>query len=160
MPDQKDQVEAEVRAVCDPDGQRRRENEAAGHTLCGRCEGMGNELYAMYRSCTECGGSGVAAKYGELTALGRWWAERRERVARKRQERKYRPPRDWKVEIAWRLSRWFGIGQCFHGSKDQCRHCETWASDADYEVRRVGPFRIECLDADMCSESAKELADA
>lgn len=35
-------------------------NERAGHSLCRRCEGTGNELYAMKRNCQECGGSGVA----------------------------------------------------------------------------------------------------
>ena len=34
---------------------------AADHTLmlCRRCGGTGNELYAMYRQCTQCGGVGV-----------------------------------------------------------------------------------------------------
>ncbi len=142
------------------DAEKKLGNEQAGHTLCEHCEGTGNELYAMYRACPECGGDGIAVRYGELTALGRWWAERCERVERKRLARKYAPPRDWKLEIGWRVSRWFGIGHCFHGSKDRCRHCETWASDADYEVRRVGPFRSECIDRDMCRESVEETRKA
>lgn len=28
---------------------------------CERCDGTGNELYAMYRQCSDCGGSGKAA---------------------------------------------------------------------------------------------------
>lgn len=146
----------ELRAVCDPDGERRRANEAAGHTLCDHCNGTGNELYAMYRACPECGGSGIEVEYGELSDFARFRAERRKARERKRRERKLRPPRDWSVEIAWRLSRWFGIGQCFHGSKDQCHRCGAPAGDIDYEVRRVAPFRVECLDRQFCDEMANE----
>jgi hypothetical protein len=32
--------------------------------LCGRCHGTGNELYAMYRQCPECGGFGVVEAEG------------------------------------------------------------------------------------------------
>ena len=39
---------------------RRIENEEAGHKLCSRCQGTGNELLAMYRACKDCGGSGIA----------------------------------------------------------------------------------------------------
>jgi len=133
----------------------RRRNEEAGHTLCGHCSGTGNELYAMYRTCPECDG-GIAVRYGELSSFGKWCAERKEERERKRLARKYRAPRDWEIEIRWRLSRWLGIGQCFHGSKDTCRHCEVWAHDVDYEVRRVGPFRCECIDRQMCREMADE----
>lgn len=35
-------------------------NVAAGHKLCARCDGCGNELYSMYRRCQDCGGSGQA----------------------------------------------------------------------------------------------------
>jgi hypothetical protein len=143
-----------------PDEECRRRNEEAGHTLCDHCNGTGNELYSMYRTCPECGGNGIEVEYGELSSLGRWWAERRERLERKRLARKYRAPRDWKVEIAWRLSRWFGIGQCFHGSEDQCHLCGAPAGDIDYEVRRVGPFRVECSDREMCAESAREMEEA
>lgn len=147
----------ELRALCDPDGERRRSNEAAGHTLCGHCNGSGNELYRMYRACPECGGNGVAVEYGELPALGRWWAERQEERERKRRARELWPLKDWKVEIAWRLSRWFGIGQCFHGGKDQCHRCGAPAGDIDYEVRRIAPFRVECLDRQCCDEAIREL---
>ncbi len=146
----------ELRALCDPDTARREQNEKAGHSLCEHCNGTGNELYAMYRSCRECGGDGIAVKYGEMSALGRWWAERRDRIERKRLARKYAPPRDWKVEIAWRLSRWLGIGHCFSDRRDRCRHCDAMPSDIDFEFRRVGPFRSECLDREMCREAAEE----
>lgn len=139
-----------------PDEIQRRENERAGHTLCENCNGTGNEMYSMYRSCPECGGDGIAVRYGDLTALGRWWAECREQIKRKRYARKYRAPIDWKVEIQWRLSRWFGIGQCFHGTKDSCRRCHAPAGDIDFEVRRVGPLRCECTDEEMCCEGIRE----
>jgi hypothetical protein len=132
---------------------QQRQNREAGHALCARCNGTGNELLSMYRTCEECGGSGVAVRFGALSSFGKWRAERQEERERKRLARKYRAPRDWKLEIQWRLSRWLGIGQCFHGSKDTCRHCEVWAHDVDYEVRRVGPFRCECIDRQMCRES-------
>jgi hypothetical protein len=140
-----------------PDEERQRSNEAAGHTPCGHCEGTGNELYAMYRCCPECGGSGIEVEYGELSPLGRWWAERREQRERKRLARKYAPPRDWRLEIAWRASRWFGIGQCFGGA-ETCHRCGAPAGDIDYEVRRVRPFRVECLDRAMCDDARAELA--
>jgi hypothetical protein len=134
---------------------RRRENEQAGHSLCSDCGGTGNELYSMYRPCGECGGGGVAVKYGELSRLGRWLAERRDRSERRKLERACRAPRDWRLEAYWRLSRWFGIGQCF-GGYEECHHCGCPAGDNDYEMRRVRPFRIECLDRETCDEMAKE----
>jgi hypothetical protein len=134
---------------------RRRDNERAGHTLCGGCGGTGNELYAMYRPCSDCGGGGIAVKWGELSRLGRRLAERKERRERKELERQYRAPRDWGLEIRWRISRWFGIGQCFGGA-ETCHRCQVTASDIDYEVRRVRPFRVECLDREMCDEMKTE----
>lgn len=142
-----------------PDEATKQRNEAAGHTLCGHCEGTGNELYAMYRRCPKCGGSGVAVKYGELSSLGRWWAERRELRERKKLGRAYRAPRDWNIEARWRISRWFGIGQYFGGA-ETCYRCGVTASDIDYEVRRVRPFRIECYDRSTCDEMRKEWEDA
>lgn len=133
-----------------------RRNKEAGHTLCKRCEGTGNELFAMYRHCQECGGSGIAVEYGELSSTGRWWVEARERREHRRREREYRPPRDWNLEIAWRLSRWLGIGQCFHASKDACHRCGTWPIDVDYAMRRIGPFRCECLDRSECDATRAE----
>ena len=49
------------------DNARKAENEkvvAADSTLmlCSWCHGTGNELYAMYRQCPECGGVGVVDK--------------------------------------------------------------------------------------------------
>lgn len=40
------------------DAERRNHNIDKGHVLCERCDGTGNELYSMYRACTDCGGSG------------------------------------------------------------------------------------------------------
>lgn len=37
-------------------------NKQAGEPICKRCEGTGNELFAMYRKCSACGGSGVAQR--------------------------------------------------------------------------------------------------
>lgn len=33
-------------------------NEEEGRDLCDRCDGTGNELYSMYKKCTDCGGKG------------------------------------------------------------------------------------------------------
>jgi hypothetical protein len=135
-----------------PDEATKRRNEEAGHTLCEHCSGTGNELYSMYRSCRQCGGCGYTVYLGERPALVRrfiLWRESRQR------RRALRGPRDWKLETHWRLSRWFGIGQCF-GAYEECHRCHAPASDIDYEVRRVRPFRIECLDAEMCREMRAE----
>jgi DnaJ-class molecular chaperone len=37
---------------------RRNKNIDDEKTLCGKCEGTGNELYSMYKKCTRCGGKG------------------------------------------------------------------------------------------------------
>ncbi len=37
----------------------RNENIDKGKTLCKRCEGTGNELFSMYRKCTDCNGTGI-----------------------------------------------------------------------------------------------------
>jgi hypothetical protein len=134
-----------------------RRNREGGHTLCEWCGGTGNELYAMYRVCPKCGGDGIAVKYGELSSLGRWWAERCDLRERKRRERELRAPRDWKLEAQWRLSRWFGIGQCF-GGYEECRYCHVQAYEVDYDFRRVAPFRAECRDRKTCEEMQREWA--
>lgn len=136
-----------------PDVLTRQGNELAGHTLCRRCEGTGNELFSMYVSCEECGGSGIAVRYGDRSPLDRWWLARRER---KRRARALRAGRDQRLEFYWRLSRWFGAGHCFSDDKDRCRHCDALPSDVDYEMRRVGPFRSECLDRDGCAEARRK----
>lgn len=42
--------------------------KSQGHlALCGRCEGTGNELYAMYRKCSDCDGVGAIELVGEAT---------------------------------------------------------------------------------------------
>lgn len=38
------------------------DNEANGRELCGRCEGTGNELFSMYKKCSECNGKGYKRK--------------------------------------------------------------------------------------------------
>lgn len=35
------------------------ENTEAGHKLCKRCSGTGNELLSMYRRCIDCDGKGI-----------------------------------------------------------------------------------------------------
>jgi DnaJ-class molecular chaperone len=42
------------------DEYRKAQLEAEYKWPCKRCEGTGNELYAMYRRCQDCGGSGEA----------------------------------------------------------------------------------------------------
>lgn len=44
------------------DQMTRKLNEKESKPLCERCKGTGNELYAMYRKCKACGGSGVKPK--------------------------------------------------------------------------------------------------
>lgn len=134
----------EAVAILDPDRHQQAENERAGHTLCGRCNGTGNELYSMYRSCEECGGNGVGVRYGECSPLDRWFFEKREGLRRWRISRRYRSPRDWNGEVRWRLSYWLGIGDWFHDHRDRCLRCEALPSDVDFEMRRVGPRRCEC----------------
>lgn len=41
------------------DLRRYRENVEKGRPLCDHCRGGGNELWAMFRACPECGGSGI-----------------------------------------------------------------------------------------------------
>lgn len=138
-----------------PDEATKRRNGEAGHTLCQHCEGTGNELYSMYRSCPECGGCGYTVYLGERSRLVRKLILRREARDRRSALRALCGPRDWNIEIRWRISRWFGVGQCF-GGYEECHRCHAPAGDIDYEVRRVRPFRIECLDAQSCSEAAAE----
>jgi hypothetical protein len=38
----------------------RNENIVAGHKLCRRCNGTGNQLYSMWQECQACHGSGVS----------------------------------------------------------------------------------------------------
>jgi len=39
---------------------RRNANVALRAWLCGRCDGTGNDLYAMWHKCSRCGGLGLA----------------------------------------------------------------------------------------------------
>lgn len=41
------------------DYERRNENVKKGNPLCRRCDGTGNELFSMWRCCSECKGTGV-----------------------------------------------------------------------------------------------------
>lgn len=41
------------------DYQKRNDNVEGGETLCPKCDGTGNELFSMYRRCSECNGTGV-----------------------------------------------------------------------------------------------------
>ena len=38
----------------------RNENVSASKKLCKRCNGTGNELFSMFRLCTDCRGTGIA----------------------------------------------------------------------------------------------------
>jgi len=131
----------------------RRANEAEGWKLCEHCEGTGNELYWMYRSCSECGGSGVTGEPPIKVRLARWWRA-------KRQEARHFSPT---ARLRWALSYYLGIGEWFRDAKDPCRHCGALPSDVDFEVRRVGRRHTECWDSDMCrvmaEESSKALAE-
>lgn len=131
------------------DSHIRKSNERAGHKLCQRCGGTGNELYAMKRSCEECGGSGVAERFGRRPAPIReliLWRERRAH------HRSLRGPVDRKAEARFWLSYLLGIGHWFNVCHDRCRHCDATPSDIDFEMRRVGPFRAECVDREMCRD--------
>ena len=50
---------ATTHAGIEQDRARKADNVAAGRTLCRRCDGTGNQLYAMFQTCFDCGGSGV-----------------------------------------------------------------------------------------------------
>lgn len=41
------------------DYQKRNENVEEGEILCPKCDGTGNELFSMFRRCSECGGTGI-----------------------------------------------------------------------------------------------------
>ena len=41
------------------DYQRRNQNLLEKNELCKRCDGTGNEMYNLYRECTDCFGSGI-----------------------------------------------------------------------------------------------------
>lgn len=134
----------EAVAIINPDRARQAENERAGHSLCSRCNGTGNELYAMYRACEECGGNGIAEEYGNCSPLDRWYFRSRERLRRWRINRRYRSPRDWNAEVRCWLSYWTGRGNWLHDRRDSCIRCEALPSDVDFEMRRVGPRKVEC----------------
>lgn len=42
------------------DAKIREKHLVAGHELCDRCNGTGNQLYAMYQRCEKCDGLGCA----------------------------------------------------------------------------------------------------
>ena len=135
------------------DQQVRRANEKAGWKLCGRCEGTGNELYSMYRACQECGGSGQVGDPPLKLRLSRWYREKRWAI------RELRRDDNWKGLLHWSLSYYLGIGEWFHDRRDRCRHCDAMPSDIDHEMRRVGPFRAECVDRKACDEVVREYRD-
>lgn len=134
-------------------------NRAAGHTLCGHCGGSGNQLYSMYQRCENCGGSGVAVYRGELSRFGRWWVERREAREARRLAKQCRAPRDWSATFRTLASRWFGVGNWFQDGRDRCWRCGAEPSDIDYAMRRVKPFRAECLDTEGCESVIAEASD-
>ena len=134
-----------------PDLIRQRDNRRAGHTLCDRCEGTGNELFSMFKACSDCGGSVIKVWHGERSALVRRYLDWRSR-RRLRAER----PFNLNSAVRWRLSRWFGIGDWFADPKDACCRCGVWPSDCDFGLRRVRPFRAECLEREMCDEAVAE----
>ena len=41
------------------DYQKRNDNVEEGEMLCPKCDGTGNELFKMYRRCSECNGTGI-----------------------------------------------------------------------------------------------------
>jgi DnaJ-class molecular chaperone len=45
-----------------PDVATRNENIGNNKELCKRCDGTGNELFSMYRKCSDCNGTGIARK--------------------------------------------------------------------------------------------------
>jgi hypothetical protein len=121
---------------------RRLANERAGHTLCKHCNGTGNELYSMYRACPECGGNGIAERFGRHPALIRRLALCREWNLRRRALRMTSWP-GWKDEARLRLSYWLGISHWFTDNRDRCCRCDALPSDVDFEMLRIGPRRAE-----------------
>lgn len=129
------------------DQQVRLANEKAGWKLCGRCKGTGNELYSMYRACSGCGGSGQTGEPPLRVRFERWWRQKR---------RTYRD-RNWRSWLHWLASYYVGIGHWFRDGRDNCRHCDARPSDVDFEMRRMGPFRAECVESKACAESVAEM---
>jgi hypothetical protein len=130
------------------DEQVRVANERAGWKLCDHCNGTGNELYAMYRACSECSGSGHVGEPPIKVWLGRWWRERRLTWQ----------DRDWVAWVHWSASYYLGVGHWFHDGHDSCRLCECLPSDVDFEMRRVGTRRAECCDGKSCRLVVEENA--
>lgn len=60
--------------------------------------------------------------------------------------------------IRFWLSYLLGAGHWFHDKHDRCRGCDAMPSDIDFEMRRVAPFRAECIDQQMCRECQEETA--
>ena len=44
------------------DYRKRNQNISNDRLLCERCDGTGNEVFSMYRACSECGGNGFIEK--------------------------------------------------------------------------------------------------
>jgi len=161
------------------DQQVRRASERAGWKLCGHCNGTGNELYAMYRACPKCGGSGHVGEPPMKVRLSRWVTERKYRI--KAIVLPQSPSEvpvwircglgigadadgvaawHWASKLRWAVSRYLCIGQWFRDGRDDCHRCGTQPSDVDFLMRRVGFRRAECIDPGECREHAElERAD-
>lgn len=132
------------------DANTRAANAKAGWTLCQHCNGTGNELYSMYRACPECGGSGHTGPTPWRVRFERWL------------ERKHYAVQnfDWKLYGLWLLSYWFCINHTFWDSHDRCYRCDTQPSDVDFEMRRVGVGKAECVDRGSCRTAQAEYGAA
>lgn len=141
----------ELKDLAFPDENVKRANEKDGWTLCGRCDGTGNELYAMYRACSECGGAGHVGDAPWRVRFRRWRGEQRTR-------REFRRPLADRIRgrATWLLSYCFGVGHYFWDRHDDCSRCGALPSDIEFQMRRVGPFRAECADRGMCDEMKAE----
>jgi hypothetical protein len=51
-----DAHESDARVIADDT--KKLNNALAGHKLCSKCDGTGNEMFFMYRRCEQCAGSG------------------------------------------------------------------------------------------------------
>lgn len=159
------------------DQQVRRANEKAGWKLCEHCNGTGNELYAMYRACPKCGGSGHVGDPPLKVRLSRWVAERKRRIELAIWHAPKRPAEvpmwcrhglgigadgngvaawKWASNLRWAASHYLCIGQWFWDGRDDCHRCEAQPSDVDFLMRRVGVRRAECIETDVCREAQAE----
>ena len=61
LPDESPEILIDINSVephMQGDYVKRNNNVKQGKLLCNRCDGTGNELFSMYKKCSECNGEG------------------------------------------------------------------------------------------------------